>query len=320
MLDDFLAAGGTTIDTANGYQSEQSEKWIGEWMAARGVRDRMVIATKYTTDFTSHAIGKNESANLAGNHRKSLHVSLHRSLEKLQTDYIDLFYVHWWDWSTSIEEVMDALDVEVKAGRVLYLGASDMPAWVISACNEYASARGKTPFSVLQTQWNVTQRDIERDLLPMARLYGMAIVPWSALGSGKLKNAEALEKALQDGALKESSVEVKYSRALLGIAKKRGLDSFAPIALSYLFTKYRRTFPIIGFQTRDQLHDNIRALDITLTEEEMTELENLEPLDLGFPGNMIGQDPRLNGGRPGGNVAMQLGTIDWPADRTVWGR
>lgn len=158
-----------------------------------------------------------------------------------------------------------------------------------------------------------------------------------------------LKRGIEDGSLKDNSDEVRYSRVMLDIANKRGLDSFAPIALSYLYTKYPRTFPIIGFQTKEvgpvhrqpassadaqQLHDSIRGLDFTLTKEEMETLESepesarsipwltldVKPLDLGFPGTMIGRDPHLNDGQPGGNVALQLGTIDWLADRNEWRR
>lgn len=108
LLDAFVEAGGNFIDTANNYQNEQSETWIGEWMAERGNRDSMVIATKFTTGYPLHKLGKGaQSANFCGNHRRSLHVSLRDSLKKLQTDWIDVLYLHWWDWTTSIEEVMD---------------------------------------------------------------------------------------------------------------------------------------------------------------------------------------------------------------------
>jgi aryl-alcohol dehydrogenase-like predicted oxidoreductase len=136
LLDAFYAAGGNFIDTSNNYQDEQSEAWIGEWMTSRGTRDNVVIATKFTWQYKSHLGGAGPRWNNAtGNHRRSLHVSIRDSLSKLQTDWIDILYLHWWDYLSSIEEVMDSLHTLVQQGKVLYLGISDTPAWVVSACN-----------------------------------------------------------------------------------------------------------------------------------------------------------------------------------------
>lgn len=178
LLDAFVAAGGNFIDTANAYQEEQSETWLGEWMRERGNRDSLVLATKYTSDYRSHALGKGpHAANHTGNSRRTLHVSLRDSLAKLGTDYLDILYLHWWDYTTSIKEIMDSLHILVEQGKVLYLGISDTPAWVVSAANTYAVAHGKTPFSIYQGRWNVMLRDMERDIIPMARTFGMALAP-----------------------------------------------------------------------------------------------------------------------------------------------
>ncbi|KAH9844970.1 putative aryl-alcohol dehydrogenase AAD14, partial [Teratosphaeria destructans] len=184
LLDAFYDAGGNFVDTANNYQSEQSETWLGEWMQQRRNRDYMVIATKFTTPYTTYRDGPGLSVNFSGNHKRSLKVSLRDSLKKLQTDWIDILYVHWWDWTTSIEELMDSLDAVVKSGQVLYLGISDTPAWIVAACNTYARAHGKTPFSIYQGRWNVMLRDLEREVLPLCRHFGMALAPWDALGGG----------------------------------------------------------------------------------------------------------------------------------------
>ena len=146
----------------------------------------MVIATKFTSNYVGYKKGKGlGSVNSSGNHKRSLHVSLRDSLKKLQTDWIDILYVHWWDWTTSVEEVMDSLDAVVKQGKVLYLGVSDTPAYIVSAANTYARATGKTQFSIYQGRWNVILRDMEREIIPMARHFGMAIAPWDAIGGGK---------------------------------------------------------------------------------------------------------------------------------------
>jgi aryl-alcohol dehydrogenase-like predicted oxidoreductase len=200
LLDAFYEAGGNFIDTANNYQDEESERWIGEWMTARKNRDHMVIATKYTTPYRSYDLGKNShSVNYFGNHRRSMHVSVRDSLKKLQTDWIDILYLHWWDFSSSIAEIMDSLHVLVEQGKVLYLGISDTPAWLVSAANEYAIARGKTPFAIYQGRWNLMIRDFERDIIPMASHYGMALAPWDVLGGGKFQTRKALEERKKAG-------------------------------------------------------------------------------------------------------------------------
>ncbi|KAJ0310010.1 hypothetical protein COL516b_002516 [Colletotrichum fioriniae] len=131
ILDFFHEQGGNFIDTANNYQFEESEEWIGEWMKKRGVRDQMVIATKYTTNFQAGPNAPGIMANFTGNGSKSLHTSVEASLRKLKTDYIDLLYVHWWDYSTSIPELMQSLNNLVITGKVLFLGISDTPAWIV---------------------------------------------------------------------------------------------------------------------------------------------------------------------------------------------
>ncbi|THG97622.1 hypothetical protein EW145_g7579, partial [Phellinidium pouzarii] len=155
LLDAYYDAGGNFIDTACNYQDETSEAFIGEWAEKRGIRDQLVIATKYTTNFKRAAEDIKIKVNYTGNNAKSLKVSVEASLKKLRTSYIDILYVHWWDYNTSIEEVMDNLHHLVAAGKVLYLGVSDTPAWVVGTANQYAKDHGKTPFVVYQGAWNV---------------------------------------------------------------------------------------------------------------------------------------------------------------------
>ncbi|CEL01435.1 Putative Aad14p [Aspergillus calidoustus] len=303
LLDAFVEAGGNFIDTANNYQSEQSETWLGEWMAARGNRDRMVIATKYTTDYKSYELGKGNAPNHCGNHKRSLHMSLRDSLKKLQTEWIDILYVHWWDYTTSIEELMDSLHTMVEQGKVLYLGISDTPAWVVSAANIYARAHGKTPFSVYQGRWNVMLRDFERDIIPMAIHFGMALAPWDVLGSGKFQSAKAMEERRKKGeglramlgAGEQTPDEVKMSEALTKVAAEHGIESVTAIALAYVLQKVPNVFPIVGGRKVEHLHDNIQALKIKLTPEQIQYLESVKPFDVGFPQNMIGNDPRITG-------------------------
>ncbi|KAI9371502.1 NADP-dependent oxidoreductase domain-containing protein [Aspergillus egyptiacus] len=303
LLDAFVEAGGNFIDTANNYQNEQSETWIGEWMASRKIRDRMVIATKFTTDYRSYADGKGKVPNNCGNHKRSLYMSLRDSLRKLQTDWVDILYVHWWDYTTSIEELMDSLHVMVQQGKVLYLGVSDTPAWVVSAANTYARAHGKTPFSIYQGRWNVMLRDFERDIIPMALHFGMALAPWDVLGSGKFQSAKAMEERRKAGEGLRSMLgkgeqtpeEVKMSAALAKVAAEHGIESVTAIALAYVLQKVPNVFPLVGGRKVEHLHDNIQALKIRLTPEQMEYLESVRPFDIGFPHNFTGMDPKISG-------------------------
>ncbi|KAM0330082.1 hypothetical protein ACHAQA_004253 [Verticillium albo-atrum] len=305
LLDAFHDAGGNFIDTANNYQNEESESFIGAWMKERDNRDLMFIATKFTTDYRSWELGKGKTVNYSGNHKKSLKLSVRDSLQKLQTDYVDLLYVHWWDWTTSIEELMDSLHMLVEQGKVLYLGASDTPAWVVSAANTYARAHGKTPFSVYQGRWNVMLRDLERDIIPMAHHFGMAICPWDVLGGGKFQSKKQLEARSQAGeglrnmfGGEQSDAELRISAALAEVAAEHGTESVQQIALAYVLQKTRHVFPMIGGRKVEHLEDNIKALSISLTDDQISRLEGVKKFEVGFPMDFIGHDPRETGVAP----------------------
>lgn len=316
LLDAFFEAGGNFIDTANNYQYEQSESWIGEWMAQRKNRDQIVIATKYTTDYKSYALGRGHAPNSCGNHKRSMHMSVRDSLQKLQTDWIDILYVHWWDYTTSIEEMMDSLQILVEQGKVLYLGVSDTPAWVVSAANYYARAHGKTPFSIYQGRWNVLARDFERDIIPMARHFGMALAPWDVMGGGKFQTRAAVEERKKKGeglrrltTGEQSDEEIKISEALAKVASEHGIKSVTAIAIAYVRAKAPNVFPIVGGRKVEHLRDNIQALKIKLTTEQIEYLESVKPFDIGFPTNFIGPDPKVTGkfvGLAGSSAALAI--------------
>ncbi|GAB7359060.1 hypothetical protein MBLNU230_g5132t1 [Neophaeotheca triangularis] len=303
LLDAFVDAGGNFIDTANNYQNEQSEQWMGDWMKERGNRDFLVLATKFTTPYSNYKDGKGKTVNHCGNHKRSLHMSVRDSLRKLQTDFIDILYLHWWDHTTSIPEIMDSLHMLVEQGKVLYLGISDTPAWIVSAANEYAVARGKTPFSIYQGRWNVMLRDMERDIVPMCRHYGMAIAPWDAIGGGKFqskkamderkKNNEGLRSMMGNG--EQSEQEVKMSEALAKVAGEHGIESVTAVALAWIMTKAPHVFPLVGGRKVEHLNDNIQALKIKLTPAQIEHLESVKPFEPGFPNNFIGEDPHAGG-------------------------
>ena len=245
----------------------------------------VVIATKFTTNFKAGPNAPPIMANFTGNGRKSLHTSVNASLKKLQTDYIDLLYVHWWDYSTSIPELMQALNHLVVSGKVLYLGISDTPAWVVSKANEYARNQGLTQFSVYQGRWSAASRDFEREIIPMCRNEGMGLAPWGALGGGKFKTEEQ-RKASDGRQVQASEVDIKASQALEKIAKSKN-TLITSIALAYVMHKTPYVFPIVGGRKVEHLKGNIEALTVELSDEDIKEIDDAVPFDIGFPHNFL---------------------------------
>lgn len=294
---------------------EESEKWIGEWMKKRGNRDQMVIATKYTTTFRAGHGDKEIIINSNGNGSKSLHNSVEASLKKLQTSYIDLLYVHWWDHTTSIPELMQSLNHQVAAGRVIYLGASDMPAWIVSKANEYARAHALRGFSVYQGNWSAEKRDFERDIIPMCISEGMGLAPWGALGGGNFKSeeqrnsGEGRNMAALGRPTPQSAIAV--SRVLEKIAKRKN-TLITSVALAYVMHKTPYVFPIVGGRKVDHLKGNIEALSLELSDDDMKEIEEATPFDIGFPHSMIGTKAN-----PEFWLLAQAGSLDFVEDQKV---
>ncbi|KAF3039523.1 hypothetical protein E8E12_005760 [Didymella heteroderae] len=287
ILDFFYDQGGNFIDTANNYQNEESETWIGEWMKERGRRDEMVVATKFTTLYPDPKTRPRMAANFSGNSTKSLHASLEASLKKLQTDYIDLLYVHWWDFTTSIPELMQSLNHMVQRGKVLYLGVSDTPAWVVSKANQYARDHGLRPFSVYQGRWSAAERDFEREIIPMARDEGMALCPWGALGGGNFTTKEKREKNEQGRNFGPASEKhIKVSEKLEAVAKSKN-TAITSIALAYVRSKYPYVYPIVGGRKIEHLKGNIEALALELSAQEVDEIDSAVDFEVGFPMNFL---------------------------------
>ncbi|PWY88913.1 aryl-alcohol dehydrogenase [Aspergillus heteromorphus CBS 117.55] len=320
LLDAYTSMGGNFIDTCNNYQNGESESWLGEWMSLRGNRDQLVLSTKYTGEYAAHSIadGKGKTINHSGNHRRSLHMSVRDSLRKLGTEYIDILYVHWWDYTTSVEEVMDSLHYLVERGQVLYLGICNAPAWVVSEANVYARMSGKTQFSIYQGRWNVMVRDLEREVIPMARRFGMAIAPWDAVGGGRLQSKGAMEERRRKGegvrdmmgsGAWQTEQEVKMSEALEQVAGQIGDVSVTAVALAYLMAKTTNVFPLVGGRKVEHLRDNIKALEVRLSEDQVRFLEGVNGgLVKGFPYDMLGEEPGVSGGT--GPSLANAGTVD----------
>lgn len=298
LLDAYYDMGGNFIDTANTYQDETSEEFIGEWAEQRGIRDQLIIATKYSTNYKRGDDAVAQKVNYVGNNTKSMHISVEASLKKLRTSYIDILYLHWWDYETSIPEVMDSLHNLVAAQKVLYLGVSDTPAWIVSQANQYAMDHGKTPFIVYQGKWSILDRSFERDIIPMAKSFGMALSPWGVLGQGKLRtDAEEQRRrdtgekgrTMRDPNWERTEVEITASRALEKVAGEVGVGSnVAAVAIAYVMHKAPYVFPIIGGRKVEHLKANVEALDIALSKEQIDYLDSAVPFDPGFPTTMIG--------------------------------
>jgi aryl-alcohol dehydrogenase-like predicted oxidoreductase len=313
----YVNAGGNFIDTANKYTEGASEKYIGEFIASD--RDRFVLATKYTSST------RRGDPNAGGNHRKSMVQSLEASLERLNTDYIDLYWVHAWDQTTPVEEMMRALDDLVKAGKILYAGISDAPSWIVSQANTLANLRGWTEFTGLQIEYSLIQRTPERELLPMARALDIGVTAWSPLGNGLLtgkynKNTDQLpqQRQQQDRSLSSSTVAEGKSRlnmfrsmspdlvnALLNetnlliaeevskISKEIG-RSPAQVALNWIrrqmLPRQSKIIPIIGSRRESQIKDNLACLDYELSNELIQRLNEISKIELGFPHDFLNSE------------------------------
>lgn len=288
ILDFFYESGGNFLDTANNYQAEESEKWIGEWAEKRGIRDQLVIATKFTTCFRAGHGDKEILINTTGNGTKSLSLSLKASLKKLRTTYIDILYVHWWDFTCSIPELMQSLNALVLSGKVLYLGISDTPAWIVSKCNQYARDHGFRQFSVYQGRWSAEHRDFERDIINMAADEGMGLAPWGALGGGDFKSDEQ-RKSDAGRKMKAEPTEaaIKISKVLEKIANEKN-TIITSVALAYVMRKAKYVFPIVGGRKVEHLKGNIEALSLELSDDDVKQIEESNGFDVGFPLNFLG--------------------------------
>ncbi|KAI9034923.1 uncharacterized protein KD926_005017 [Aspergillus affinis] len=296
--------------------NEESEAWLGEWMGSRGVRDQIVLATKYSSSYRAYNRSEN-LANSVGNSTKSLKVSVEASLRKLRTDYIDLLYIHWWDFATSIEEVMTPLHQLVMAGKVLYLGSSDTPAWIVSRANQYAWDHGIRPFSVYQGQWSAAKREFERDIIPMCHAEGMGLCPWGALGSASFKTVaqrEEIRASLAGNSGRQANpraVDVQVSKVLEAVAARYKTE-ITSVALAYVMHKAPHVHPIIGGRKIEHLLRNIEALGLALSQEDLTEIKQTYGFNLGFPMTYLFQgDDRA--AHPSNSTFLNVAaTFDYP--------
>jgi aryl-alcohol dehydrogenase-like predicted oxidoreductase len=298
IIDRYVDLGGNFIDTANFYTRSHSEKIIGDHIGRNPARrDRIAIATKFSGNLYPG------DPNGGGSGRKSVINACENSLRRLQTDYIDLYWLHIWDANTPIEETMAALDDLVRAGKVRYLGVSDTPAWKIVEANVIARFRGWSSFIGLQIEYSLLQRTVEQELVPMAAEFGLGITPWSPLSGGALSgkytrhNAgqhKADRAALVEGFLTEKTYKVVDE---LEIIAKAHETTVASVALAWLHAQPGVTSIIIGARRISQFEHNVRALDVNLTAEELARLNAITEPTFGFPQSMMTMTPGIiNGG------------------------
>ncbi|MEV5540510.1 aldo/keto reductase [Saccharopolyspora shandongensis] len=273
IIDAYADAGGNVLDTASAYG--ESESMLGTVVDRR---DRFVIGTKYTLSRDA------ADPNASGNHRKNLVLSLEQSLRRLRTDYVDIYWVHIWDRHTPVEETMRALDDAVRAGKILHIGVSDAPAWVVSRANTLAQWRDWTPFAGLQVPYNLLNRDIERELLPMAEAFGMSVTTWAPLAAGVLSGA--VGRRVDPAALTER--DRAAADAVRKVADELGVRP-AQVAIAWTRSKSPAVLPIVGASSVAQIVENVGAADLVLPAEAVEELDSAVEFRLGFPGDFIAE-------------------------------
>jgi aryl-alcohol dehydrogenase-like predicted oxidoreductase len=269
-------------------------------MSIRDNRDQLVLATKYTNNYLPKATG-DITPNYTGNGTKSMKLLLENSLKRLKTSYIDLFYLHIWDYTTSIPELMHGLNDLVAAGKVMYLGISDTPAWVVSKANQYARDHGLRQFSVYQGMWNVAMRDFERDIIPMALHEGMALAPYGVLNQGRFQTREGFRERERSKEGRNFIPLDEHDKRISGVledlaAKREGTVTILHMALAYVMQKAPYVFPIIGCRKVSHLLDNLKGLQLTLTQGEMDAIDLATGFKHGFPTNFFNLslfDPEL---------------------------
>lgn len=296
LLDAYAEAGGNVIDTANRYTEGASERIIGELLGAD--RDRFVLSTKYTLT------NDETDPNASGNHRKSLLRSLEQSLTRLRTDRIDLLWVHIWDPYTPIEETMRALDDAVRAGKVLYVGMSDTPAWVVARANALADWRGWTPFVGVQVPYSLVKRDAEREILPMAEALGVSVAGWSPLAGGVLSGKFTRPGAGGPSRVRSENLtehQLRVAREVDLVADKLGVTS-SQVALAWARQRVPWLHPIVGARRVEQLVDNLAATQVHLPAELRRRLDEVSAIELGFPMEFIESMRRFVYGSVGARI------------------
>lgn len=312
VFDAFADAGGNFIDTANLYTGGESEQIVGRFI--RNDRERFVVASKY-----ANAAPGSGNPNAAGVHRKSLRQSLDASLQRLGLDYIDVYFVHWWDFTTPIEEVQRALDDAIRAGKILHIGLSDVPAWVVARAHAFHELRGLAPVAVMQLEYSLVQRSIEREHLPMGRVYDIATMAWSPLAggilTGKYTDGRADDSPKRMDSMRLQSLGARnreIADAVAAVAARLGARP-SQVALAWVIAQ--GAIPIVGATRVEQMQENLLATSLRLDADALAQLDQASAFDAGHPYSMLQWDLPMTLGYGG-----MVGEIDIPFFRPPSGR
>ena len=278
----YAHSGGNFIDTANRYTEGSSEKFIGEFIKAD--RDHYVLATKYSLK------DRNGDPNYAGNHRKNMMRSVQESLKRLQTDYIDILWLHIWDFTTSPEEVLKGLNDLISRGLVHYIGISDTPAWRVAQANTIAEIRGWNKFAGLQVEYNLINRTAERDLLPVAKAFDLALTPWAPLAGGALtgKYLKGEKGRLPETSKRLNERSLTIAQTVLDLANEMGCLP-AQLALRWTMQRNQVVIPIVGATKAAHIQDALGSTEINIPEEMLKRLNEVSAFELGFPGDFFNE-------------------------------
>jgi len=284
IMDAYAEAGGNFLDTANIYKLGTSEKIIGEYLSKHD-RDYFVVATKYSLKDNL------TNPNASGNSRKNMMRSVEESLKRLKTDFIDLFYLHIWDDLTPIDEVLRGMDDLVRQGKVNYVAISDTPAWVIAKGNTLAELMGWSQMVALQVEYSLIARTPERELIPMAKHFGMTVTPWAPLGGGVLtgKYQRGEQGRIKPESKRRDDKAVEITKVVMAVADELGVSP-GNVALRWTMQQGFHCIPIVGATKLDQLKDNLKTVDVTLSDDQLKRLNDASAIELGFPGDFFREE------------------------------
>ncbi len=284
IMEAFGNAGGNFIDTANRYQNGTSEKIIGEFIS-KADRDYWVIATKYSL------YDNQTNPNASGNNRKNMMRSVEASLKRLQTDFIDVLYLHIWDWLTPMDEILRGLDDLIKQGKINYAAISDTPAWVVAKGNTMAELMGWNQFIALQVEYSLLQRTPERELIPMAKHFGMTITPWAPLAGGALtgKYLKGDRGRIKETSKRLNENSIRITKEVMAIADELGVQP-SHVALKWTMQQGFLSIPVVGATKLNQLEENLKTIDVHLSDDHLNRLDKASAIDLGFPGEFYKED------------------------------
>lgn len=284
IMDAFRNAGGNFMDTANRYQNGTSEKIIGEYLQNTD-RNYWVLATKYSL------YDNKTNPNASGNNRKNMMRSVEASLQRLGTGFIDVLYLHIWDWLTPMDEVLRGLDDLVRQGKVNYIAISDTPAWLVAQGQTMAELMGWSRFVALQVEFSLLQRSPERDLIPMAKHFGLTVTPWAPLAGGALtgKYLRGDKGRIKEGSKRLSENSMRITREVMAIAEECGVEP-AHVALKWTMQQGFSSIPIVGATKLSQLEQNLGCINLQLTTDQLNRLDVASAIDLGFPGEFYKEE------------------------------